>query len=291
MSRRALAALTAAVALGFTVIGGPSASAREMVQPMAPSGVTLSKSQFALLKQSRPIVERAIAAAGKKADWEMRGLPNASGALATGETVSIGQNTDPATGGTCLIVLNDTDCDVYSAAGGYVMSLENALAILDDADGLRDPASVLSSAQQQAVRERADEQGSANPWLVFPQGSAVGLYIADRLAPIATYATLLQKGLPPVARRGQTTQVERFLARDGSTVYRFTQRLAPGALVLNGTPAKTMRVGYSVDTSGALIDAAVWLDKTYVAGMTFETGEPFTTPAAAPASSVGFPGA
>lgn len=289
MGRRSLTTVTTlglACAVALTV--GASASAVETARPTAPGLVTLSKSQFALLKQARPIIEKALANADKKIDWEMRVASDGKDGFATIPTISIGQNTDPATGATCYIVLDDTDCDVFVDGSSLVLSLDDALAILDDADGLPSAADVLTTAQQNAIRERADEQGSANPWLRFPQGSAVASYVGNRLLPTMIPGVLMKSGLPPVARRGTTTNVERFTASDGSTVYRFTQRMTA---TLNGKPTKTMRIGYSIDPDGSLNDVAIWFDKTYLGGVTYENGEPFAQPTGIiPAASLGFPG-
>ena len=170
----------------------------------------------------------------------------------------------------------------------FRLAVPELVAILDDAEGLPSAADVLSTAQQDAIRTRADEQGSADPWVSFPQGSAVASYVGNRLLPVMIPSVLMKAGIPDLARRGQTTNVSRFTASDGSTVYTFTQRM--GA-TLNGRPAKTIRAAYSIGQDGSLVDLGLWLDKTYLGGAIFENAEPFTAPTGAvPAASLGFPG-
>lgn len=255
----------------------------------AASTVTLTKAQLAILKEGRAKVLAALAAGKGRShgEWSVRVASDGSGSLTTVPTTEIGVNQD-GTGALCLIVLNPRDCDVWGGAG-LTMAMDDAFTILDDAEGLRSPSEVLTTAQQDAIAERADEQGSANPWLTFPDGSAVNAFVQKRYQSTLLPASLLDAGVPPLARRGMATRVERFKGAGGVTVYRFTQNFSGPAL--NGAPTRSLKVAYGIGADGALEGASVWLDRTLIAEVEYTPGEPVRMPSPiAPASSVGFPG-
>lgn len=278
---RRTSAVTAIAGLLLAVVGALPAEAA--------STVTLTKGQLAILKEGRTKVLAALAAGKGRshAEWSVRVSSDSSNSLTTVPTMEIGVNQD-GTGALCLIVLNPRDCDVWGGSG-LTMAMDDAFTILDDAEGLRSPSEVLTTAQQDAISERADEQGSANPWLTFPDGSAVNAFVQKRYQATLLPVSLLDAGVPALAKRGRTTRVERFKAAGDVTVYRFTQNV--GGPTLNGAPTKSLKVAYGIGADGVLEGASVWLDRTLIAEVEFTPGEPVRMPSPiAPASSIGFPG-
>lgn len=289
--RRSAVAVALALGLLATAAAPAAQASAGSAAPQASRPVILPKAQFAALKAGRVAVERALTAAfgTTRVEWGIRIAGDPASGLRTVPAIDLLENRHPSRAdATCLGVLTLRECDAWPTAGGLVMSMESGLTILDDADGLRSASEVLTPAAQDAIRERADAQGSADPWVVYAESTPVGAYVQARYAPTALAETLLRAGVPPLARKGQTTRVERFAAGGGTTVYRFTQRVS--GVALDGRTVRSVRAGYAIDETGALESATVWFDGAMVAEASFAPADPVTVPSpTVPSASIGFP--